>query len=60
MVLVSTATRGEGLDSPGEIPAVRLLAGGLPARVGVQDGACGDELGGELHVGDEDVVRWDW
>jgi len=37
MVLVSTTTHGEGIDSAGEMPAVRLpagglLAGGLPAK----------------------------
>jgi hypothetical protein len=32
MALVSTATRGEGIDSPDEIPAVRHPAGGLPTE----------------------------
>jgi hypothetical protein len=32
MALVSTATRGEGIDSPDEIPAVRLPADGPPTE----------------------------
>jgi hypothetical protein len=32
MVLASTATHGEGIDSPSEMPVVRLPAGGLPAE----------------------------